>query len=237
MIEYVSLKEKEYIFTSNQNIKLFNSNPHLIVEENSIINILVDNVEALDSTIDVKGNAIVNIFLYISTNTKFSSKLNVNLLEDGATCNAVSVQLAYKLGNIDSYVMINHLNKATISNLQVYAVGNDEGIIKLDNNAHIIKGASKSSARQSAKGLTLTDNTTIVGQPNLYIDEYDVMASHGVAMGSLNKEDMFYLMSRGLDKKEASKLMTMGFIEPFLSKIDNETINEELRKDFYSKIN
>ena len=68
--------------------------------------------------------------------------------------------------------------------------------------------------------------------PNLYIDEYDVMASHGVAMGSLNMDDLFYLMSRGLSKQEASQIVIMGFIEPILVAIDNEEITKEIRENF-----
>ena len=62
--------------------------------------------------------------------------------------------------------------------------------INLDNNAYIKKNSFGSIAHQGAKGLNLSKNATILVNPNLYIDEYDVMASHGVAMGSLNKDDL-----------------------------------------------
>ena len=58
------------------------------------------------------------------------------------------------------------------------------------------------------------------------------MASHGVAMGSLNKDDLFYLMSRGLTVEEASHIVIMGFIEPILVAIDNEELTNTIREQF-----
>ena len=58
------------------------------------------------------------------------------------------------------------------------------------------------------------------------------MASHGVAMGSLNLDDLFYLMSRGLTKEEASQIVIMGFIEPILVAIENEEITNQIRENF-----
>ena len=66
----------------------------------------------------------------------------------------------------------------------------------------------------------------------LYIDEYDVIANHAASIGSISKEDLFYLMSRGLDEKEASKLIVLGFVQPLLDKIDNASLKEEISKEF-----
>ena len=68
--------------------------------------------------------------------------------------------------------------------------------------------------------------------PNLFIDEYDVIANHAASIGSINKEDLFYLMSRGLEEKEASKLIVLGFVQPLLDKIDNKELKEEISKEF-----
>ena len=79
-----------------------------------------------------------------------------------------------------------------------------------------------------SKGLTIGKNATIKAQPNLFIDEYDVTASHSAAIGSLNQEDMFYLMSRGISESEASKMMTMSYIQPLLDCIKDEQIKEQI---------
>ena len=156
----------------------------------------------------------------------------VNLQDQGATVNSIVVLLGTLDSVIDSDIKIYHNTNHTFSDLKVYVVAKDNAKINLDNNAYIKKNSFGSIAHQGAKGLNLSKNATILVNPNLYIDEYDVMASHGVAMGSLNKDDLFYLMSRGLTVEEASHIVIMGFIEPILVAIDNEELTNTIREQF-----
>ena len=57
----------------------------------------------------------------------------------------------------------------------------------------------------------MSKNNSII-KPNLYIDEYDVDARHAATIGRFNSEDIFYLMTKGIDKKEAIELLISGFL-------------------------
>ncbi len=59
--------------------------------------------------------------------------------------------------------------------------------------------------------INLTDNKCII-KPNLFIDEDDVKASHGALVGKFSKEELFYLQSRGLSKKESERLLIKGIL-------------------------
>jgi Fe-S cluster assembly protein SufD len=72
--------------------------------------------------------------------------------------------------------------------------------------------------------------------PNLYIDEYDVIANHAASIGSISKEDLFYLMSRGLEERDAAKLIVLGFVQPLLDKIADESLRKEIQENFVSKL-
>ena len=72
--------------------------------------------------------------------------------------------------------------------------------------------------------------------PNLFIDEYDVIAAHAASIGSISKDDLFYLMSRGLTLEEASKLIVLGFVQPLLDKIDNKELRKEIKQNFEEKL-
>ena len=78
--------------------------------------------------------------------------------------------------------------------------------------------------------INLTKNKCEI-DPNLYIDEYDVNASHSALIGKFSDEEMFYLESRGINKTDALKLLIKGFI---LSNIEIEElknqINEKIEK-------
>ena len=69
----------------------------------------------------------------------------------------------------------------------------------------------KCDVSQNNKIINLTNNECIIN-PNLYIDEYDVTASHSAWIGTFNSDELFYLMSRGINKNDAIKLLIKGFL-------------------------
>ena len=72
--------------------------------------------------------------------------------------------------------------------------------------------------------------------PNLYIDEYDVVANHSASIGSISKDDLFYLMSRGLTKEEATSLVVIGFIKPIIDNIQDDSLKEDIYKSFIENL-
>ena len=64
--------------------------------------------------------------------------------------------------------------------------------------------------------------------PMLRIAENDIKASHGATLGKIPDESLFYLMSRGLTKEEATSLMTIGFLKPIVNLIEDEKVRDEL---------
>ena len=70
----------------------------------------------------------------------------------------------------------------------------------------------------------------------LLIDEYDVHANHGAAIGKMSDDELFYLMSRGLSNKEAFKLILSGIINPFMDNLLDESLCDEISSSIYSLI-
>lgn len=108
----------------------------------------------------------------------------------------------------------------------------------LSNNAkskYIGKIIIKKSAQQTTSFLhdsvlVVGNNTQNTSEPILEIDANDVKASHGATTGRINKDQIYYLMSHGLDRIEAEKLIVEGFFEEQLTKILNKEIREEVLK-------
>ena len=116
--------------------------------------------------------------------------------------------------------------------LDTYAIGKNSAKLNLNNNAFIKQGMSQSDAKQSTRGLNLSNSSSIKAQPNLFIDEYDVIASHSCSIGSIDKDELFYLMSRGLPEEQAHEIVVLGFIQPIIEKIKNENLQENIYKKF-----
>ena len=108
-------------------------------------------------------------------------------------------------------ILTYHNASETISKINPNGVNIEEGKIKFNVSTFIPKDITGCDASQNNKIINLTDNECIIN-PNLYIDENDVTASHSAWIGTYKKEELFYLESRGIEKQEATKLLTKGFI-------------------------
>ena len=146
--------------------------------------------------------------------------------------NIINVYLGINEASLESNIQMNHYAKHSVSMLDTYAIGKNSAKLNLNNNAFIKQGMSQSDAKQSTRGLNLSNSSSIKAQPNLFIDEYDVIASHSCSIGSIDKDELFYLMSRGLPEEQAHEIVVLGFIQPIIEKIKNENLQENIYKKF-----
>ena len=68
--------------------------------------------------------------------------------------------------------------------------------------------------------------------PQLEIYADDVKCAHGSTTGALDKEALFYMQSRGINKKEATSLLIRGFVSELINDIKNEDVKDYLFKKF-----
>ena len=103
------------------------------------------------------------------------------------------------------------------------------GLIKVAENAQ------QTDAFQTNRNLLLDPTAEANALPGLEILANDVKCSHGATTGNVDAEELFYMMQRGISKREAMKLMVFGFFEEVVEKIDNEELAESLRKLIHEK--
>lgn len=83
----------------------------------------------------------------------------------------------------------------------------------------VLPGAQRTDAYQTNRNLLLSPGARADSLPNLEIEADDVKCSHGATVGELDSEAKFYLMSRGLDRVQAERLVVLGFLGEVLSKL------------------
>ena len=96
--------------------------------------------------------------------------------------------------------------------------------------------AQKTNAYQLSKGLLLDKDSEFSAKPELEIYADDVKCSHGSTSGNIDKDALFYLKARGIDSKEAVKMIIKGFLETVLEKIKNKEIMDILLNHFNTHI-
>lgn len=130
--------------------------------------------------------------------------------------------IAQKEENYD--ILTYHNAKETISEINPNGVNIKDGKIKFNVSSFVPNKITKCDVAQNNKIINLTDNECTI-KPNLYIDEYDVTASHSAWIGTFKKEELFYLESRGINKSEAIKLLIKGFLTSKLETNEEEKEN------------
>lgn len=146
--------------------------------------------------------------------------------------------------------------------LVLYSLKDKETVKILTNSVHIIPGTTcfvnvkavlrdfsqsnytgkiiiEKEAQQTAS--YLEDNVLVLGrnvknesQPILEIEADDVKASHGATTGNIDKNQIYYLMSRGISREDAENMVVEGFFESLLDKIADGTIREKVRMKIYA---
>ncbi|MEW9698262.1 Fe-S cluster assembly protein SufD [Paenibacillus sp. SI8] len=122
-----------------------------------------------------------------------------------------------------------HWGKASTSDMITRAVMRDGATAIINGITKIEKGATGCNGQQTEKVLMLSPKARGDANPILLIDEDDVKAGHAASVGQVNAEQVHYLMSRGITKEEAQRLIIYGFLAPVVSVIPIKSIEEQLQ--------
>ena len=114
---------------------------------------------------------------------------------------------------------INHLIDNTKSYQLIKSVLENDSKSVYQGKIFVNSDAQKTDGYQLSKAILLSENAEFNAKPELEIYADDVKCSHGSASGSLNQDSIFYLMSRGLNYKEAKELLINGFLLDVVEKI------------------
>ena len=124
---------------------------------------------------------------------------------------------------------VQHNVPQTSSQTIVRSIAAGRGRGKYYGNIRIARQAHGSEA-------SLRDDTLLIGKdakidaiPALEIAANDVKAFHGATVGAIDEEHIFYIMSRGIERDAAEKLIALGFFEPALARFPGEDLRAELR--------
>jgi Fe-S cluster assembly protein SufD len=129
-----------------------------------------------------------------------------------------------------------HFGKASESNMLSRAVMKDEATAIINGITKIEHGATKANGQQSEKVLMLSPKARGDANPILLIDENDVQAGHAASAGRVNDDQLYYLMSRGITRREAEKLIIHGFLDPVVSEIPLAGVREQLHRILERKL-
>ena len=129
-----------------------------------------------------------------------------------------------------------HYGKESNGHILKHGVMKDKGSSIFNGIGYIKHGATKADAQQESRVLMLSGDARGDANPILLIDEDDVTAGHAASVGRVDELQLFYLMSRGIDKKEAERLVIHGFLDAVVSALPIEKVKKQLKEVIELKV-
>ena len=150
--------------------------------------------------------------------------LEFNLEGKDSECNLESASFLNENDHQEIKTKMNHLAPNCKSYQRVKNVLSSDGKGVYQGKIYVKDIAQKTDAYQLSKAMILSDNSEFDSKPELEIYADDVKCSHGSTSGNVDQDAIHYLMTRGLDKKESTKLLINGFLNEVIEMIKSNTI-------------
>ncbi|OFY68252.1 MAG: Fe-S cluster assembly protein SufD [Bacteroidetes bacterium RBG_13_43_22] len=147
---------------------------------------------------------------------------------EGAGSNSYGLFLADKWQHVDNYVNIEHAYPNCTSNQLFKGVLDDMATGAFNGRIYVHKDAQGTVAYQRNNNILLTDDAKMDTKPQLEIYADDVKCSHGATVGRLNDDALFYMQSRGINKREALLMLMFGFAHEVIRNIKVEALQERM---------
>ena len=156
--------------------------------------------------------------------------MEINLNESLSECYLYYTQFLKNDEEHEIKVKINHLAENTQSYQFSKSIidGSAKGVYQ--GKIFVDQIAQKTNGYQLIKSVLLSDQCTFHSKPELEIYADDVKCSHGSSYTSLNKDELFYLMARGIPETQAKRLIVQGFLSEVVEKISDENFKNYFLK-------
>jgi Fe-S cluster assembly protein SufD len=159
-----------------------------------------------------------------------------DLTGPGATSRVTGAYFADSNQHLDYDTYQLHAAPNTTSDFAFKGALRDEATAVWRRMIRVEEDAQRTNAYQENRNLMLSPTTHAVPIPGLEILANDVRCTHGATVGQVDREQLFYLMARGLSRGEAERLIVRGFFSDALDRIELEPVREALGEALEARI-
>lgn len=176
---------------------------------------VLENASITHNLIDIGGN--IRIYNSDLNSISYNSQNYFNNMYLGKDNDIIDIN--YDMKNI---------GKSSINNLKVEGALKDNSKKVFRGIVDFIEGSTKSTGIENENCILLSDTCVSRSVPILLCHEEDVIGAHGESTGKINDDKLFYLMSRGMSKEEATKLIVLSNFNSIINEIKNDSLKEEI---------
>jgi|GEM_PF-65658 len=154
--------------------------------------------------------------------------VEVNIRGEGADAKMNGLDILNDKGTTHHETRMSHYAGNATSDQFYKGILDDSTQVNFSGMVFVATDADGTDSRQLNRNLLLSDNAKASTRPQLQINAHDVKCAHGATVGSLEPDQLFYLASRGLGRGLAQSLLTYGFAEEIVLRVDNAAIRKVL---------
>jgi len=222
---------------------LTNSATEIFVERHARLRyhkIQNDNNQAslIDNTsIRQKGESSVTLGTYSFGNRFIRNNLNFFLDEEHCESHLDGITIGDDQQLIDHHTLVDHKVPHCYSNELYKGIYDDKAHGVFNGKVMVHPHAQKTNAFQQNNNVLLTDKASVDTKPQLEIYADDVACSHGCTIGQLDDQALFYLMTRGIARREAQALLLYAFANDGLRNVKLPELRKKLNRMIAKKLN
>ena len=162
--------------------------------------------------------------------------LNARLLGPGANSDMLGLYFGDEDQHFDFNTSQDHVAPNAGSDLLYKGALDGKSRAAFRGIIRVHKGAQRTDAYQKIRNILLSPHARADSLPNLEIEADDVKCSHGATVGELDAEAKFYLMSRGMNRTQAERLVVLGFLGEVLSRLPLGGVSEKVTRVIQEKL-
>lgn len=147
----------------------------------------------------------------------------------GAECELNGLFLATGRRHLDTHTLIQHQAPRGTSRETYRGIAADRARGVFSGKVVVAQDAQKTDADMNIRNLLLSADAEIDAKPQLEILADDVKCAHGVTVGQLNPQSVFYLQSRGMDETSARNMLTFAFANEMVEKIRLDGLKQQVQ--------
>jgi Fe-S cluster assembly protein SufD len=163
-------------------------------------------------------------------------RIENDLAGEGATSRVTGAYFADGEQHLDYDTFQEHIAPNTTSDFAFKGALRDAASVVWRGMIKVEKDAQRTNAYQENRNLLLSDRAHADSIPGLEIEANDVRCTHGATVGQVDRDQLFYLMTRGLSRGEAERLIVRGFFTDLLDRIELVPVREALGEALEARI-
>ena len=233
------------VYTINLNSYpiFLNTSNFFLLEKNSLLKLFyLNELSKKDLNYNftetkILENANFENFILSYSSSFFKNEINCDLKEKYSSGFINGAVFAKKNQHHEIKTKVNHFGETTKSYQKIKSIVDKNSKTIFQGKIYVDQKAQKTNGYQLSKAILLVKESEFDSKPELEIYADDVKCSHGSTSGNLDENSIFYLMSRGLNEKQAKNILIKGFLSDAVETITNMEIRDYFLKKIEKNVN